>query len=410
MKKMYFFNLSLDQLYDEKAILNKLFPLRVPRSEALVRLNEDYAYLITKQEDTAFQFTRPEPWVEKIWRSHMPDLGAAEVIRANPYDWSKWLEEFNDKRIHHQFQFNTALVCGISPLEEVLNREIPISNIHPIDLRLSTYLNKKTNLPIIASDLKLGFPESNIKSSEQLLSDLKSPVEYKEYIIKAPFGSGGGSNFAILDNPHFFKYFLNFLNGIPSDFEWLVQKKINRNLDFSYVGDVKISDTGEFFEILYDQFSLSYMHKSLEDKDVLTQLIPVADRVKKYLKDKGYRGPFGFDGFMSSEGEIYPMIDLNVRWTKSHFFSAIKKRLKIKDSWAVIRERFVCETKYDVESLIEFFAKIAKENKIQLFLPLNLTGLFQGSPGKSEFTYFVQSSPLNIEKFRIKIKESLLKL
>lgn len=410
MRQLYFINLSLDQLYDTLGVLKKLFPIRVPRSEALVRSNEDFAYLLTNTNDTAFQYSRPEPWIDALWRKSIPHLGSIEVMKSNPYDWQDWIQEFNEIIKAKNLKYDGAFVCGVSFVEEEINKKIPLSNVTFSQQSKVQVLNKKTKLPEIMQELSVDFPESRTLTSSQLISELEYKKISSEYLIKASYGSGGGANFSFESmDSSFAQYFLNFLKISPVDFEWLIQKKLDRHLDFAFVGDTS-DESGEILEIIYDHLMLSNEHKVLINPTLRQKILSVASDLRSYLLKQEYRGPFGFDGILTQQGKLYPVIDLNVRWTKSHYFVKLVSKLNIRDPWVVIRERFVSEKKYQVEKLIEDLTQLGLQLGIKLFFPINISGLFQGEPGKSEFTYLLQADKQRTELFKLKCRESLEKL
>jgi hypothetical protein len=242
-------------------------------------------------------------------------------------------------------QFITA---GWSLLEEKLaprsceaRARRPFSTLH--------FLNSKASLyrEIIPRLDYLPFPKTTIKSLNELL---ETPIPERSHLVKAEFSSGGGGVFRFTEN---FKKILHHRaqgafqnNSWPASSQWLLQEELPIAAEYS----VAVHEDGSFstYGVSYDGRRLSYQHTKLDTpaaKDPL-RLAPVVRSLQNIVSEPGRILPFGFDCIQTTDGILYPLIDLNVRLTKPHLLDAAAHVLGLQE-WTALRIR---ETGYTFPS------------------------------------------------------------
>jgi hypothetical protein len=127
---------------------------------------------------------------------------------------------------------------------------------------------------------------------------------------------------------------------------WVWQKRYPRQADFAafgsitnQIGTTKLSPMN-LAAITYDSRGLSQTHEMVPANDShWTTFNEVYCQLAEQLVEAGYCGDFGFDGFETTTGQLFPLVDLNVRTTKTHLIAAAADRLQLQN-WRALRIRW----------------------------------------------------------------------
>ncbi len=399
MSQLHFINLAIDQLLDPDQNLQKIFSVRIPQSENLIRIHENLALFLTNQDDLSLQYQLPSKALREYYKQRGCDLGQAVAILANPFDTSLWIKEVKEKLAG--LKFETLSTCGMSKLEIQLAKLLSISFKPKLSEDLFKELNKKTYLIHLADQLNINTPETQVLKTPDLfrfLSHLDKPT-----LIKASWSSGGGGNMLIESkDATLMKHLLRHENELSLDFEWLAQKPVKRKMDWSVVANTENSDD-IIYQVEYDTYGHSFRHRIEKNSQIVSQMKHVSQMIRQHLLKKEYHGPFGFDGFEDLDGQLYPAIDLNVRFTKTHLIHQASQRLHLKKSCDAIRVRFQGQGATDGEQIFHLLkGLVTTQSTENEFVPYNLGGLMGESSGVKEISYFVSPDP-DWQKF-VKIK------
>jgi hypothetical protein len=351
MSRLIFINLAIDQLWDTTPILREIFPVRIPISERIVRSNEDLALYLAQPEDQVLCGRLPCQ-AQREYLKQFFDLPILTAIQANPYDCDEWIAEVSNCP-NFRKKYDDCIFSGESQLEQKLRLAIECSSqVSPFEISLFQKYNSKTFLFYWTKQKNIPFPQSQILNIPDLEHLNSFSQEYsKPFLLKSDFGSGGGGNLdSSLLNPKFLEYILKISNKSKYEKKWVLQRKYIRMADYTAFGYVNkrpleqqvIDDTLnlspiKIAKISYDHRGLSSIHE-LVDPSLFQHLQEIYIQLGEELFTNGYRGPFGFDSILTKEEGLYPIVDLNVRMTKTHLIDAAAEKLQMK-KWRAIRVR-----------------------------------------------------------------------
>ncbi len=251
--------------------------------------------------------------------------------------------------------FSGFLAASISEVEETLINRLHLTLQHPLlagsggDTVQIVQWNEKKFLVDWCREQGILFPETVVVGAR----DLKSERTKRSGVwIAKPNLSSGGAGAWVINDPR--DVILGRLDAfaqrpnVVSDV-WLLQKYYSRAKDWAIVGELT-SVSGQVrlepmraVEVRYDRSRYSYAHwfsqkfsgDSLQEQELQRVYAQVAD----LLRQKGYQGCFGFDAFLSESGEFFPIVDLNVRLTKTHLLQRALSKVLQQNTGQVLRWR-----------------------------------------------------------------------
>lgn len=386
MNKAVFMNLSIDQLFDPAGNLQKIFSVRIPQSEHLTRVSEDLAVFLTGLDDLAIQYKEIPAALQKVFVEQGFQSGKVIPITANPFDGTPWIDEVRQKTA--RMKIDHWQVAGLSAVESALVGK----NDSRLTFKDYAQLNKKTWLVELARVNGWKFPISEVVKTADLLTKLNQYfVQHKGLVLKPSWSSGGGGNLYIekVEDP-ICRHLFSRLDQIQPEFQWIIQERIQRSQDWSITAS---TDSGEIkvYEVFYDKSGLSYRHQRVFEPEIVSVYEKISDGLRIELKSKGYFGVFGFDSFSDSKSEIFPITDLNVRWTKTHLIEAAMAKLNLSTAVESYRFRFQREKVVNFDEAFMRMSNLISTNPDQLFFPYLLSGLCTDLPGQTEISFFTNS-------------------
>jgi hypothetical protein len=403
MKKSIFMNLAMDQLWDPKKNLEKIFSVRIPDSERLVRLTEDLAVFLSEPGDQVYQFQNVSPFLRELFAKRGARLGEVKTVMANPFDFQNWLQETKPAWRREDEHW----ICGISPIEAHWQEAgFPIHDFAQKTMEQFRQLNRKSWLVQMAHGNGWPFPKTRLVKTQSVLEHMgNGPL-----LLKADWASGGGGNLFI-EGPAspLYRHLQSRLSDLDPEFIWLMQEKIDRKTDWGIVAETESSQF-EVYEIQYDKYSLSNRHSLIQDTKILEKFKPWVKTLRLQLQQVQYQGPFGFDAFESKTGEFFPVIDLNVRWTKTHLLQIIRTRLQIPTQADLVRWRLRGQGVSDLDSfLVEVFHQLGLSNQGEtsqgeIWVPIVASGLSGNGMQGMEISYWIKGSP----QWEQKVQSTLL--
>lgn len=376
-EKIAFMNLGLDQNYDNLKLLQTLFPARVPASERLILSQLDMSLYAVSHHGLAIGFQEPEgdflSWLEGM-KVRVPRMLS---LKTNPYFTTQWVEELKSEllRLDYNILGATAELAGLSSPENELigTYKLRAAKYQGHSIEFFSRVNSKSFLASLCRSWGCLFPKTILTNTRSLKREIEQWTGGFPLFIKYNHSSGGGGSFEISDNKNvsFIKYIdrhkIDLGDGI-----WLLQEKILAKRQFSCLCEANVIPSLQaVMEVEYNSHGYSSRHKLASPKEIidfLPELIGIADRIVGVLE--GYQGPFGFDAILSDRGDLYPIIDLNVRMNKGHLIlkAAEKFRIDPADIYSVR----IRETGFRFSSFAELWGLICRR------LNLNEQGLSQG--------------------------------
>ncbi len=340
MNKAISLNLSIDNDWDKQKIVDEIYSIQVSGSDEILKSYLNLATLWGDQND----FSIIEQEMDKDFYTYLSDKLplAREVILS---DLPK------DKKT------NALEVVAVSNREEKLAKKLNVKLAYSQDFFIE--LNRKDYLVNLAKKLEFDFPKSKILKLFQLdIKNLTEPV-----VLKILTSAGGRGVFIISSsNKEMVDFIKRQVLEVEAQLDVLVQEYIPVAKHFytvAHTDNLEHDILG--YEIEYDKSNNSKLHKKEKIISPLRQ--EVAKKLANELKNKGYNGYFGFDGFIDNGQKEYPVIDLNVRLDKSRIISRIAEKLKINQLYHEFRrERF---SAFKISSFKEYWLdRLDELNKV----------------------------------------------
>jgi hypothetical protein len=239
-----------------------------------------------------------------------------EIVRVKAYARSQqWAAEIK-KALSSPAGVKDFLFAGISKLEDELVRALAPEV--DLGLKISDYkfLNRKSTLQNFAVDLGINMP----------------PTDRGPYLIKPDLGqSGAGQISADVVPTELLSRAARLMNAGGNDPVWFIQKFVNVKHNLSLFGDKGVLIGA--FHVHYNKSRSSIAHDPVAADDLQSSLKKAEEAfglLAGHLGEKfKYGGPFGIDAIVADSGEVYPAIDLNVRWDKSRLIFEAAKHFSI---------------------------------------------------------------------------------
>ncbi|MCB0362244.1 MAG: hypothetical protein KDD35_05965 [Bdellovibrionales bacterium] len=325
IKNLVFFNLGLDQNYDEFKLLQRLLPARIPSSERLVLSQLDLGIYMADRSSLVLGFQNPGKDFQNWLSSFGMETGHFMELKSNPYFVQDWLMEFEEKMRGSGLSILSAQArfAGLSHLENELIEHYQLAKVEftGVGVEFLKKVNSKLYLADLADQLAWPFPRTQKVKTNDLLKAFSNWKGSFPLLIKYNHSSGGGGNFEFLSSKDtsFLKYILR-QKPLFDEGYWLIQEKLPVGLQFSCLCHSQAQPPLQsIFEVEYKESGYSYSHltlkKELKDK-YYPLLVSVAEKLADQLGE--YSGPFGFDSLVTQDDRLFPIIDLNVRWNKGH--------------------------------------------------------------------------------------------
>ena len=373
MKKAVSLNLFIDNDWDKQKTVDEIYSIQVSGSGEILSSYFNLATLWGDQND----FSIIEQKMDKDFYSYLSD----KLPLAKELIFSDLLNNANIESLE---------VVAVSSIEEKLAEKLNLKLAYSEDFFIE--LNRKDYLVSLSKILEVNFPKSNIfKLFELDIENLATPV-----VLKILTSAGGRGVFIIKkNNMEMVEYIKRQVLEVDDQLDILVQEYIPVAKHFytvAHTDNLKSEVMG--YEIEYDKSNNSKLHR--KEKIISPVRQEVAMRLADELKNKGYSGYFGFDGFSDEDQKEYPVIDLNVRLDKSRIISRIAEKLNINMFYHEFRrERYSsfkksCFREYWVDRLDELH-KVSEKylNQFEI-IPILFSNFFsdKNEEGTVEISFF----------------------
>lgn len=333
--RLIFMNLAIDQIWDRSQNLSSLFPMRIPESEYLVRLNENLGFYLSQKSDTVIGF-RSTPGFQEFLQGFSDSWGQLLEFRSHPYDQDLWLQEAKAQLKGRSFQ--DFIPTSVSTLEETLLRQAEpsqFSSLAGFSAQQCSDWNQKTFLIPLAEECEIPLPRTQILNQAELLQGKFAHLT-DSMILKHQFGSGGGGNFALSYLP-----VLQRRLSPAENVQWLLQEKIKTSLEGSIFGETENPQNFHLTEVKYSEHGLSYRHDFLVDGELKQKVFSSYQKICERMSREGYRGPVGIDFVVSEKNQEIYFIDLNLRWTKTHLIRVALEKFNLRPTSTIsLRHRW----------------------------------------------------------------------
>ncbi len=238
-------------------------------------------------------------------------------------------------------EFDEVLLVpyAVTQTEEMISQITGCKLIGP-PKEISQWINSKVNTRKLAQQAGLPIPEGlvcrDVESIVFSLHELKKKYG-TSVVVKDAYGASGKGLY-IIDNQKSFDFFLEFLDRKKmhlksSELEVIVERWYKNSININY--QIFVRDDGH---IIYIPPKIQIMNQgvyigseyparhylNIRQMELLEDAAAVTG---KKLWKEGYRGIAGIDAIISGSGDIYPLIEINGRFTLSTYISFIPDQL-----------------------------------------------------------------------------------
>ncbi len=354
--KLVFINLLIDSLWSDESFLEKVFDVKSPGTQKLSRVNERLGRYFAENGDYIVCADASAAQLDSLQADYL-ELKSVQWIPVNAE--LSMVDNFVIE-VENQIRQNppdTILIAGVSRLELSLVEKL---NLAPLssggNLLLLKRLNSKDYLLELATKLQINIPKSELVSGAQITES--------NHLYKSLVSSGGSGVYVYedLERIRLWSQRRKLLSEWNSS-TWLKQETLDREVDINCFGTTESNDF-KMVCVKYDKTRLSYQHDfNFPIESVAANELELTfNKIRNHLIEKKYVGPFGFDSILTKSGDVFPIVDLNVRMNKSHVLSQIVSRFKNQRKYtSFFRLRFINNEWPEFTEFWNFFA-----NQIQI--------------------------------------------
>ncbi|KIQ79991.1 hypothetical protein RW25_26505 [Bacillus sp. L_1B0_8] len=174
---------------------------------------------------------------------------------------------------------------------------------------------------------------------------------FNKFVFKIPFGSSG-KGLKVVKNERELSLFIKFINRRSQDFRILLEgwHTIKHNLnsqilitdkvELLLITEQRITEDGMY---LGTNFSPNFSNELVENYS--NQILKIGELIKQM----GYKGILGIDSIIDSDNILYPVVEINARFTQvTYLYHLVNKIKKLK--FQFIESRFIrFESSSDVQ-------------------------------------------------------------
>lgn len=348
MSKLIYLNLFIDNDWDDKKIVDQIYSLKIDSSENILKSYTHFGVFLGNESDTALVDSPFDP----VFHAYL-ELKLGKLAKA------KELESFD----FHGFKKNDPIVVGVSKREEKIFGKEFLSSKGWMSTQKFSLINRKDFLFQLAGKINFPFPKSELVKFNELKAD-------SNYVVKILNSAGGRGVFKVSEENQLLSFLERQLEEEVQDLIVLKQELVDIKRHYYTAGHTENEWLPVGFLVDYDEHGNSKKH--ILEKKLNPGRRDLALHIGRALRQEGYHGSFGFDGFYSQEGKHFPAVDLNVRLDKSSLFNTILKRVDTDEKDVMFyRERFTTKAWRNFQ---EFYENCLKKQEV---LSRNFNNQFQ---------------------------------
>lgn len=316
----YYFNINQEQRWNESNVFPQVTELAVVN---VIQQQEQQVMFAANKGDTVLLHHQPDDdflkyltangiqlpnfqYIEGYDSIPWPQIKEAGAIFA-PYIMTSQIEE-DLKRYRIECVFgNSALVKQIN--NKLITRELAIKN---------------------GFNVTQGYVCENLMELENSYSQLKKKG-YEKIVIKIPYGSSG-KGLRVVNSDKTFRTLSRYISKRFTNFQVLIEgwEDIERSIN----GQIWIGEnTSSILEITEQQINDDAVYTGTNyspaySPHILEMYKEELNKLCEVLHDMGYRGVAGTDSIISKQGELFPVIEINARFTQVTYLLNLTNELK----------------------------------------------------------------------------------
>ncbi|CAG7658916.1 [Butirosin acyl-carrier protein]--L-glutamate ligase [Paenibacillus allorhizosphaerae] len=336
----WYFNINQEQKWNT----TKVFPSVTDMHQLeLVKQQEQQLLIIAEPEDTVILYNTPSKdfihylGTQGIKVPKMILLNSSDSLQNLPLERSLFIPYINSEDIYiNTSSFSELTVFGA---EHQIVKSI---NNKFVTRKLAEENNFRVTYGFLCKNI------SELEQSFQLLCD----YGFDQCVIKVPFGSSG-KGLKIIENINSFNTLVKYIKRRSIEFELLIEgwypntRNINSQLWISKdairilaITEQKIDGNGVYLGTCFTPHF---------DMSLLTEYQREMLRLGQILKDKDFIGICGVDSIIDERGRLYPIIEINARFTQVTYLLPLIQRLIL--NYSHIYSQYI---KYKSNQRLEF--------------------------------------------------------
>ena len=317
------------------------------RSAGVINRTEQLCLLLADEKDIVIQREMPSDIIcenltnigIKIPNILIPEISnitKQESISEIILNDNKLIEKI--RSLNKQINQKVILIpYAVTSLEEEISLRTGCE-LFGASSEITSWVNSKINSRLLAEELDLpvtyGYICHTIDDTESAIRKLKSIPTTKKIVIKEAYGASG-KGFYIIDSEKSLQYILNVLereNNKDKRVSLIIEKWYDTRFDINY--QLFIDREGS---IHYIQPKKQYVKNGIysgseffgenESKEIFEYFKKCAFRIGKKLWEKGYSGIASIDAIVTEDEGIFPIIEINGRFTLSTYISFIHEKV-----------------------------------------------------------------------------------
>ncbi len=355
-------NLEYDNLLPR--LKNEANAQTVNRTEQLSLLLADENDIVIMREEISdivrknlilMGISLPQIWVPKRWNGDEQYPISELIIRDN-----ELLNKIKKFRVENEHKDILLVPYAVTYLEEQIALKTGCKLLGASS-EMSSWVNSKVNARLLAEELKLpvtkGYICNSIKEVENAIKELKTNDDAK-IAVKEAYGASG-KGFYVIDSRSSLNFLLTILTRKKNSnkkINVIVEQWYDTLFDINYQIFIKEDGKIQLFPLkkqimkreiyIGSDFPINHF-LSKSQNEFYTQ---EALKIGQSLWQKGYRGLASIDSIIASGGTIFPVIEINGRFTLSTYISFIPDLIgrdkKYRTRYYNVNERNINELVY----------------------------------------------------------------
>ncbi|MBD2847473.1 ATP-grasp domain-containing protein [Paenibacillus sp. IB182496] len=314
---IWYYNVNKEQEWN----INKEFPTMTDAQQlALVKQQEQQSLFLARPQDTVLMHHHPDPQFlcYLVEQGHkLPEIQLIKNIHSH--------------HINSNLTYSLVPYMVTEDLEQWCLREK--CDLFGADSLLVKRLNSKLYTRELATKYQFLVTSGSLcRSVEELIETYVKLTEsgFEKCVLKTAFGSSG-KGLRLINNSREFQSLLKFISRRSSNFELLlegwhpVQQNINCQLLIRDGRPFILSVTEQYIDAngVYLGTNYSPEYSPQTDEHYRHEMM----RLGNVLVDLGFDGICGIDSIIDQQNRIFPIIELNARFTQVTYLLDLVQRL-----------------------------------------------------------------------------------
>lgn len=348
-KYVWWFNIGVESIWRKRQ--DTILPQIVNTSNSrTVNRTEQLSLLLADDSDIVIQRENPP---EIVWKENLEKLrfGMPEILvpekkeKDEQYSISELIlqdKKLIERLIQLKSQNSKAeavlVPYAVTELEEEISR-ITGYRLFGAPSKITEWINSKISSRTLAEQMRLPVTEGyicrSVKEVRRAIEQLQTNSGINKFVVKEEYGASGKGSF-IIDSKRSYELLLSLLqrkSNAGKKINLIVERWYDTLLDLNY--QIYVDEKGSIYYLPPKQQFIKdgiYIGSEFPILDKLTDsqkqfYEECAFKIGQKLWEKGYWGIASIDSIITYDGMIYPIIEINGRFSLSTYISFIPEML-----------------------------------------------------------------------------------